>query len=193
MLSIIKCWRPALDLKSNGPCFLIYHSSLTGIPLTISSLDLGQEDFGSRKPGSGCPSGPLLIDSELFLKLLACSFLKNSLQWKFLPLEIFVNLIAIEMHKWDDKSCILSAIIAIFFYLLESDLCSVDELHFFKVYFPVSKVRLFIKWLAQNVILPSPVLFFHSYFKNVSHVWRNWLGIYEARTCVYYYIFYKVL
>ena len=83
--------------------------------------------------------------------------LQSSLQWKFLPLEILVNLIAIEMHKWNDKSCILSAITAIFFYLLESDLCCIDELHFFKVYFPISKVRLFIKWLAQNVVLPSPV------------------------------------
>lgn len=68
-----------------------------------------------------------------------CLFnLKSSLQWKFLPLEILVNLIAIEMHKWNDKSCILSAITAIFFYLLESDLCCIDELHFFKVYFPIS-------------------------------------------------------
>lgn len=78
-----------------------------------------------------------------------CLFnLKSSLQWKFLLLEILVNLIAIEMHKWNDKSCILSAIMAIFFYLLESDLCYIDELHFFKVYFPISKVRLFIRWLA---------------------------------------------
>lgn len=63
-----------------------------------------------------------------------CLFnLKSRLQWKSLPLEIPVNLIAIEMHKWNDKSCILSAIIAILFYLLESDLCCIDELHFFKV------------------------------------------------------------
>lgn len=86
-----------------------------------------------------------------------CLFnLKSRLQWKSLPLEIPSNLIAIEMHKWNDKSCILPAIIAIFFYLLESDLCCIDELHFFKVYFPISKVRLFIKWLAWNAVLPSP-------------------------------------
>ena len=34
---------------------------------------------------------------------------------------------------------------AIFFYLLEPDLYCIDELQFFKVYFPISKVRLFIK------------------------------------------------
>ena len=40
---------------------------------------------------------------------------------------------------------ILSAIMAIFFYLLEPDLYCIDELQFFKVYFPISTVRLFIK------------------------------------------------
>lgn len=139
-------------------------------PQETSPLELWLEDYGNNGLALAVPLGPacrLWAISET-----PCLFhLKSSLQWKFLPLEILVTLIAIEMHKWNDKSCILSAIIAIFFYLLESDLCSIDESGFFKVYFPISKVRLFVKWLAQNVILPSPVIFFSlflSNFKNMS-------------------------
>lgn len=156
--------------------------------LNTSSMEMGLEDYGRK-------TWPCLFLWALACRLWVisetlCLFnLKSSLQWKFFPLEILVNLIAIEMHKWNDKSCILSAIIVIFFYLLESDLCCIDELQFFKVYFPISKVRLFIKWLAKNVILPSPV-FFPSYFKNVSWVWRNWLGIYGACTSLSEWIFF---
>lgn len=47
----------------------------TGIrPANIAtSLEMGLEDYGGRRPGTDDPSGPIIVDSELFLKLLACS------------------------------------------------------------------------------------------------------------------------
>lgn len=50
-------------------------SNATGIRLAniATSPEMGLEDYGGRRPGTDDPSGPIIVDSELFLKLLACS------------------------------------------------------------------------------------------------------------------------
>lgn len=52
-----------------------------------ASLNIEFQDYGDRRPGPGYPSGPMIVDSELFLKLLAGSICKVVCNGNFSPLK----------------------------------------------------------------------------------------------------------
>lgn len=54
---------------------------------TATSLEIGLQDYGDRRPGPGYPSEPMIVDSELFLKLLAGSIWKVVCNGNFPPLK----------------------------------------------------------------------------------------------------------